>query len=221
VVVTAGHCVYDTDLIGENGQWNAHELFIPGFRDGKAPYGSFVARAGVVHSQWLLNDQIDSRFDAYDQAFLVLGRNEHGARAGDVAEQNIGLNEKGSQYAYEFGYPRASAAENRTGRPEFTGLRLAYCYGPAHADPGSADFPEPAGLWGNACVMGGGSSGGPRIVHFNRAAGVGTVAGVNTQGVYLNGSGAVCDDPAGCTRHLVGPQFTSSVTGPLLQAASR
>ena len=124
-------------------------------------------------------------------------------------------------HRHEFGYPRASAAPDRSGRPEFTGQRPAYCYGPARNDPGSADFPEPAGLWGDACVMGGGSSGGPRIVHFDPATGVGAVSGVNTQGVYLNGSGAVCDDPAGCVRHLVGPQFTEGVTGPLHRAAAR
>jgi hypothetical protein len=50
--------------------------------------------------------------------------------------------------------------------------------------------------------------------------GLGTVAGVDTQGVYLNASGAVCDDPAGCRRHLVGPQFRTAVTGRLYQAAA-
>ncbi|MEV7077961.1 hypothetical protein AB0N88_05375 [Streptomyces sp. NPDC093516] len=43
-VVTAGHCVNSSDLLGEDNQWTTNVMFVPGYRDGSAPYGKFVGR---------------------------------------------------------------------------------------------------------------------------------------------------------------------------------
>nr|WTC14160.1 peptidase [Streptomyces anthocyanicus] len=224
-VVTAAHCVNSTNLLGEDNRWTDNVMFVPGYRDGRAPYGRFTGRLGVADATWLSNDQIDSlTYDAYDQAFVVLNTDSRGHRVQDAvgAAQRIGLDRPGAGQVYEFGYPRAASDPAREGLPEYTGARLAFCTGTAREYPGSPDFPEPRGQWGNACVMGGGSSGGPRFAGFDPATGLGTVVGDNTQSGFFTGAGEACgyDDPA-CTRHLVGPQFTSAVTGPLYRAAAR
>ncbi|MBV2153174.1 serine protease [Kitasatospora sp. SUK 42] len=225
-VVTAGHCVNSPDLLGENDELLSNEMFVPGYRDGLAPYGRFVARAGVADATWLLNDEQNAlKYDAYDQAFLVLNTNTAGKRVQDAvgAAQRIGFDRPGSAPVHEFGYPReASGDPTRAGLPEYTGARLAHCVGQTREYPGTVEHPEPRGEWGAPCVMGGGSSGGPRVADFDPSSGIGTVVGDNTQGAFFDSSGRVCarGDEA-CTRHLVGPQFTSAITKPLYKAAER
>ncbi|WP_234435085.1 MULTISPECIES: trypsin-like serine peptidase [Streptomyces] len=224
-VVTAAHCVNSTDLLGDNNEWLSNQMFVPGYHDGLAPYGKFVARAGVADATWLLNNQQDAlKFDAYDQAFLVLNGNAAGKRVQDAvgAAQRIGFDRPGKASVHEFGYPReASGDPSRAGLPEFTGARLAYCAGQTREYPGTKDHPEPPGEWGSPCVMGGGSSGGPRITGLDPSSGIGTVVGDNTQGAFFDASGQVCErGTPSCTRHLVGPQFTSAITKPLYKAAA-
>ncbi|MEU3979191.1 hypothetical protein AB0F77_03630 [Streptomyces sp. NPDC026672] len=224
-VVTAGHCVNNTDLIGEDNQWSANVLFVPGYRDGAAPYGTFVGRTGVVGATWLENDQQDSaRFGGYDQAFVVLNPNAQGRSVQDAvgAAQRIGFDVPGDRTVHQFGYPRAASDPAREGLPEYTGERLAYCTGRAREVVGTPDFPSAEGIWGTECVMGGGSSGGPRIAGLDPRTGVGTVVGDNSEGGQLDAAGDSCDpwEPApDCTRHLVGPQFTSAITKPLYERA--
>ena len=222
-VVTAGHCVNDTDLVGNDNAWNGNELFIPGYHDGQAPYGKFVGRLGVADATWLANDQQNqAKFDAYDQAFVVLNPNQQGLRVQDAvgAAQRIGFDRPGGTDEFQFGYPRATSDPARDNLPEYTGEELAFCHGVAKQYPGTPDHPDSPGQWGPACVMGGGSSGGPRIADF--AYGIGTVVGNNTHaGFFTTGTDNVCTTPdhSGCTRYLVGPQFDSKITKPLYERA--
>ncbi|GHJ36654.1 peptidase [Streptomyces sp. TS71-3] len=219
-VVTAGHCVNNTNLLGEDNQWAANEMFVPGYHDGQAPYGKFVGRTGAVDATWLANDaQHGETYDAYDQAFVVLNPDGHGRAPQDVvgAAQKIGFDRPGNVRSTSFGYPRASADPAREGLPEYTGERLAYCSGQAREYPGSPDWPEPPGQFGPPCIMGGGSSGGPRITGLDPVTGVGTVVGDNTQGGFFDADGTPCpiDAHDDCARYLVGPQFTTTITKPL------
>ncbi|MEV0214730.1 hypothetical protein [Micromonospora sp. NPDC050695] len=224
-VVTAGHCVFSTDLLGEDGQWATNVMFVPGYSDGRAPYGKFVGRIGVADSTWLQNNAQDPKFDSYDQAFVVLNKNERGRTVQEVvgAAHDVGFDLPGAQLVFQFGYPRGASDKARAGLPEYTGRRLAYCTGHAREARGSADWPTPKGQWGAACVMGGGSSGGPRIAAFDPLSGLGTVVGVNTWAEYMDGvTRRVCEhDDENCARHLVGPQFTSAITKPLYDRAQR
>lgn len=187
--VTAGHCVHGFDLIGNDPRWTSNLLFVPGFKDNTRPYGSYVVRSVVTHRTWVADDQQSG----YDQAFLVLDR-----PAG--AAQPLAMDVPGGAASTELGYPRAAGQPGHQGRPEFTGQRVARCWGTA------AGAPED--LWGVACDMGGGSSGGPRLAHFDDRTGRGVVIGVDTQSAQLSG-----------VRHLVGPRFTAAVTGPLYRLA--
>ncbi|WP_344859407.1 hypothetical protein [Amycolatopsis ultiminotia] len=225
-IVTAGHCVNDTDLIGEHNAWNAHLMFVPGYHDGQAPYGKFAARYGVADATWLENDQQNgAKFDTYDQAFAVLGKNTEGKTVQDAvgSAQKIGFDLPGDAEVTQFGYPRAASDPAREGLPEYIGERLAYCTGQARHWTGTPDTPDSPDQWGTACVMGGGSSGGPRLRDFDAGTGLGTVVGDNTHAGFFAADGTPCDSGKtdGCTRFLAGPQFSRAVTEPLYAAAEK
>ncbi|MET9627217.1 hypothetical protein ABZX92_07110 [Lentzea sp. NPDC006480] len=182
--VTGGHCVHTANLIGQDPRWHSKLLFVPGFRDGARPFGEFAVRRVVVNQMWITDDQRSE----YDQAFLVLDKPSN-------VSENIAFGRPGDRPAHEYGYPRAAGQPGHQGRPEFTGQRLAQCWGTP------APHPDGENLWGVPCDMGGGSSGGPRISGN-------AVVGVNTQSFRLND-----------VRHLGGPQFSWQITVPLYQKA--
>ncbi|GAA2787806.1 trypsin-like serine peptidase [Crossiella cryophila] len=223
-LVTGGHCVHTADLLGRDPQWHEKVLWAPGFRDNTMPNGAFVARSLVVHRTWREDDQQSN----FDQAFVVLGPDAKGRKAEDgVIAQSLAIGLPGGLPATEFGYPRAARKPGHQGRPEFTGMRLAKCWGTPRRDLGDAEHPSSPDMWGLGCDMGGGSSGGPRIALLNDHLGLGAVVGVNTQGGYLDGKGNRCESPRpgqqpapGCTRFLTGPQFTPAITGKLYASAS-
>ncbi|MFS8097368.1 hypothetical protein LFM09_09515 [Lentzea alba] len=198
--VTGGHCVHTANLIGQDPRWHMKLLFVPGFRDGARPFGEFVVRSVVVSGTWITDDQQGE----YDQAFLVLDK------PSSVSE-NIAFGRPGDRPAYEYGYPRAAGQPGHQGRPEFTGQRLAQCWGTPARNPGHPEFPED-NVWGVRCDMGGGSSGGPRISG-------GAVVGVNTQSFHLDENGQWASPGEG-VRHLGGPQFSWKITAPLYLRAS-
>jgi hypothetical protein len=182
--VTGGHCVHTANLIGQDPRWHSKLLFVPGFRDGARPFGEFAVRRVVVNQMWITDDQRSE----YDQAFLVLD-------TPSAVSENIAFGRPGDRPAHEYGYPRAAGQTGHQGRPEFTGQRLAQCWGTP------ARHPDDENLWGVPCDMGGGSSGGPRISGN-------AVVGVNTQSFRLD------------VRHLGGPAFSWNITAALYQRAA-
>ncbi|MFB9902357.1 trypsin-like serine peptidase [Allokutzneria oryzae] len=200
--VTGGHCVHNFNLIGEDPHWMDNLYFVPGFRDGTMPHGGFVPRLVITSRTWVEVPESS----AHDQAFLVLNPGIDGRSAAETvgAGQEIAFDVPGAREAREFGYPRGASQPGHQGRPEFTGKRLAQCWGPAVENPGGA------GQFGVPCDMGGGSSGGPRFTGFDVNAGRGTVVGVNTQS-FRDGADI---------RHLGGPQFSATITRPLYDRAS-
>jgi hypothetical protein len=214
-LVTAGHCVHGMDLIGNDPQWTSKLLWVPGFRDNTRPYGSFVVRSAVISGTWFADDQQETD----DQAFLVVNPGKDGRKPAGVG-QRLAIDLPGNLPAQEFGYPRAAKKDGHQGRPEFTGQRLAHCWGTPKENPGSAELPIAKGQWGVPCDMGGGSSGGPRLTAFDEHTGRGTVVGVDTQSWYLDAQDKLClGDQSQCTRYLFGPQFSSAITGPLYARA--
>jgi V8-like Glu-specific endopeptidase len=61
LIATAGHCVYDKLF----GGWNNHIVFVPGYHDGIAPYGEWVATTAYVDNYWVSKEDPD-----VDVAFL-------------------------------------------------------------------------------------------------------------------------------------------------------
>jgi V8-like Glu-specific endopeptidase len=159
VVVTAAHCVKNG-----TGAWATNWTFVPGYANGKEPYGSFSASRFYVASQW--STQADND---YDVAFVrVNPASEGGAKvpvAQAVGGQGIAFGGQPTR-ATAFGYPAD---------PPYSGGRLYYCHGKLSPDPYHET--DDSGL---RCAMTAGSSGGPWLDGFSPAAGTGTITAVSS-----------------------------------------
>ena len=156
-VLTAGHCVNNGP-----GEFATRFIFVPAYRDGQRPYGSWTARRLLTPGPW--SDRGDVN---YDVGFAVL--NAQGGRhvTDVVGAQPIAFNSARGGYRYSFGYPSVGG---------YNGARLFYCRGTAQRDKyGSQDEGIP-------CDMTEGSSGGPWLSGFNPANGTGVLTSVNSFG---------------------------------------
>ncbi len=184
VVVTAGHCVYD------EGRFFGHKwVFVPGYRYGERPFGTFTAKWLGTTPQWRASENFN-----YDVGVAVVGRNERGQRlAAAVGGDEIAWGLSPKQTFDVYGYPVA--------RP-FTGATLERCLQTpllGH-DFESFFYPGPLDL-GVQCDLTPGSSGGGWAIHGNVL-----------NGVTSNGYG---DDPL--TNY--GPYFGKEVGRLFRQAA--
>jgi hypothetical protein len=64
LVATAGHCVFDEDI--QNGALD-NWVFIPGYYQGKAPWGIYVGKAAYTHYDFAVYEDFDS-----DYAFVTV-----------------------------------------------------------------------------------------------------------------------------------------------------
>ncbi|WP_242659295.1 trypsin-like serine peptidase [Thermostaphylospora chromogena] len=154
VVMTAGHCVQ------MNGVFHDNWVFVPGYDRGRQPFGTWVATRLITTPQWSVREDIN-----HDVAAAVVAP-VNGRRLTEVVGgQGIAFNQPRRQQMYSFGYP--------AGAP-FDGERLIYCSGRAIDDTVST---RDLGL---RCNMTGGSSGGPWLLAFNEATGLGVQNSVNS-----------------------------------------
>lgn len=160
LIVTAAHCVYDTDTQTwfNNNNW----VFIPAFSNYNGPYGTWTARSFLVNPAWISSGDYN-----YDVAFVALST-LNGRHIRDVVgAQGIAFNQPRSAYTYSFGYPSNLDS----------GLYLKSCVGFTRNSP----F-----LWNNyagqglSCNMGRGCSGGPWMQDVDDATGIGYVTSVNS-----------------------------------------
>jgi V8-like Glu-specific endopeptidase len=158
VVLTAGHCLNEGP-----GDYATNWAFVPAYDDGARPFGTYTARSLVTTSQWANSGDFD-----YDVGFAVMNTLDGQHLADVVGSQGIGFNQARGQLTYAFGYPAA--------RP-YDGTDIAYCHDTVFADTyyGSQDQ-------GMDCDMTGGSSGGPWLVGYDTASGLGTLNSVNSFG---------------------------------------
>jgi len=162
VVLTAAHCVTNG-----RGLWAVGWTFVPGYSDGREPYGQYTARRFFVSPRW----RGPAAGERYDVAFVQVtpaapngprGRRPRppaGLPIGFAASQTASL----AGQAYVFGYPAL--------RP-YTGLYPNYCAGPAVSSAirkGSERI---------ACAMTAGDSGGPWLTGFSPQTGLGTITAV-------------------------------------------
>jgi hypothetical protein len=155
VVWTAGHCVNEGP-----GAYATNWAFVPAYRDGSRPFGTWTARTLVTSSAWANQGDI-----SYDVAGAVMNTNGGSALTDVVGGRGIAFNYNRNQFYQSFGYPAA---------PPFNGQRLWVCESDLlTSDPSTS--PQTMGI---GCDMTGGSSGGGWIVG-------GSVHSVNSYG-YLN-----------------------------------
>jgi V8-like Glu-specific endopeptidase len=154
VVLTAGHCV----KLG--GAFHTNWIFVPGYDAGARPFGTWVATRLLTTPQW------DSREDlGFDVAAAVVAPLEGRSLTDVVGGQGVAFSQARRRQMYAFGYPAAAP---------YDGSRLVYCSGRAFDD-----FLLSRDL-GLTCNMTGGSSGGPWMLDFNEATGLGTQNSVNS-----------------------------------------
>ncbi|MFC4004662.1 trypsin-like serine peptidase [Prauserella oleivorans] len=156
VVITAGHCVkYE-------GSWHTDWIFVPGYHDGRAPYGEWPATRTLTTREWDEREDLD-----FDVGAAVVEPVQGRALTDVVGGQGIAFNGERNEHMYAFGYPAAAP---------YDGSELVYCSGPTFTDVlETRDH-------GMRCDMTGGSSGGPWFRNFDERAGLGVQASVNSFG---------------------------------------
>jgi V8-like Glu-specific endopeptidase len=149
LLITAAHCIND----GDGSGYKQDIVFIPGYRDGAAPYGIWTAQRLIVAPQWA-----DSADPDYDVGFIVLQ-----PRGGENIQQVLGANQLGHDTGYQnlvrvTGYPSSADAPitcaNWTSRQSATQLEF---------DCGGYT---------------GGTSGSPWVTGFDPRTRTGTIVGV-------------------------------------------
>lgn len=145
IIVTAAHCVYNTDTNSWYGGWT----FVPADRAGAAPFGVFPWAAAAVPPNWMAApDSVTGR--RYDVATIRLGNNGAGypvtAYTGWLGRAwNYGY----VQHLHAIGYP-----SNLYGSGSYTHICAA------------ETFAQTTDVLGMGCNMMHGSSGGPWIMAF-------------------------------------------------------
>jgi hypothetical protein len=154
LVWTAGHCLYGSELgLGFAANW----IFIPGYRDGQAPYGTWTATELLTTDGW--RNQANLRVDL---GAALLARDEQGRGIEDaVGARKIAFDERRDQTFEAYGYPTVDPNTPLLA-PNFNGERLFRCVSPRTATdrpPGHG----PATLE-IACDMTSGASGGSWVI---------------------------------------------------------
>lgn len=111
VVWTAGHCVFDDAGGGFATNW----MFVPGYKDGVAPYGEWPARRLATTKGW--RTAANLRFDL---GAAVVRRNASGRRlTGVVGGRGVGFDQPRDHLYQAFGYPAEPPPLEFTGEREF------------------------------------------------------------------------------------------------------
>ncbi|NBE97423.1 peptidase [Nonomuraea sp. KC401] len=154
VVLTAGHCVK------MGGAFHTNWVFVPGYDNGRRPFGTWAATRLLTTPQWNAREDIN-----FDIAAAVIAPLEGKTLVDVVGGQGVAFNQPRRQQMYAFGYPAAAP---------YDGSKLIHCSGRAFDDVAlSKDH-------GLTCNMTGGSSGGPWMLNFNESTGLGTQNSVNS-----------------------------------------
>jgi len=142
VVWTAGHCVNEGP-----GQYFTNWAFVPAYKDGARPYGTWTARTLLTTSPWQKSGDF-----SYDEGAAVVSTNG-GATLTDTigTPRGIGFDRPAQQHYLSHGYPAAGP---------FNGQRLWIC----EADLALRDTSAEPDTMGIGCDMTGGSSGGGWVV---------------------------------------------------------
>jgi steroid delta-isomerase-like uncharacterized protein len=139
VIFTAGHCIID------EGSRSSRFAFVPGYRNGSRPYGTFVATRLFWIQAWGRHGNF-----SYDVAAAVLGGSRKVGQV--VGTRGIKWNLPRQQNFVSYGYP--------AGLP-YNGEQLYNCPSPYRGQDRTTSPPRTQWI---TCDMTGGSSGGGWIV---------------------------------------------------------
>ncbi|WP_245674811.1 trypsin-like serine peptidase [Herbidospora cretacea] len=211
LVATAGHCVFDTD---DNDHMLNRWIFVPGYYQGKAPFGVYVAKQGFTHYDFDVYEDYDRdyafvtvyngvKFEATKSVsektykghggerwrdkgkWWILTVKDAGRLGDNVGGQGLAYNQKvGAGAVYAFGYP---AARHPDGNKAFTGVTPKWCYGKPNREvtDASLKIEEQIAI---TCSMTPGADGGPWLLKYSNARRLGYVNGVTSAFADSNGN---------------------------------
>jgi len=149
LLITAAHCING----GKGGGYRQDIVFIPGYRDGQAPYGVWVPARLLVAPQWMNSSDPD-----FDVGFIVL-EPDNGKNIEDV----LGANQLGIDPGYR-------NLVRVTGYPASEDAPVTCTSWTSEQSPSQLRF-ECGGFTG-------GTSGSPWVTHFDPRTQTGTIVGV-------------------------------------------
>ena len=158
VVLTAGHCVK------LDGAWHTDWVFVPGYDNGNAPFGTWSAKKTLTTPQWEASEDIN-----YDVGAAVVNPLDGQSLTDVVGGQGVAFNQARGQDMFAFGWPAADP---------YDGTKEIYCSGTTF----DAFISDGIGM---TCDMTGGASGGPWFLSFNEGDGTGVQNSVNSYKINL------------------------------------
>ncbi|MBB6351736.1 hypothetical protein FHU36_008319 [Nonomuraea muscovyensis] len=203
LVATAGHCVYDTD---GNRDVLDRWVFVPGYYQGKAPWGIYVGKQAFTHYDFDVYEDYDR-----DYAFVTVyngigftgvkqvsrkdyerftgpkrswgGRNyillsKDVGRLGDnVGGQGVSWNQPMGKVVRAFGYP---AGPHPDGNRPYSGVTPKTCYGKTTGKAVGASWLKIEEHIGLKCAVTPGYDGGPWLANYSNGKRLGYVNGVTS-----------------------------------------
>jgi V8-like Glu-specific endopeptidase len=184
-IVTAAHCIYDTT----NNRWYSNWVFSPSYRNGSAPYGTFVAQTCWVLTTWInLTGGFNiNTWSQHDVAVCKMRPNSAGTTLNNaVGWAGRQWNWPYARHFHILGYPfndYNDAAIANAGR------YLHACV--------AESFQQTTETRGAGCFVSRGMSGGPWLIGYAPTVATGAVDGVSS-GFFIG------------TQNLYGPRFNSN-----------
>ncbi|PJE94343.1 hypothetical protein CUT44_29280 [Streptomyces carminius] len=157
MVLTAGHCVNTGGNGSTAGQWMENWTYVPRYRDGSAPFGSFAAKEYRSFNGWVN----DSSF-AWDAAMVTTWPSGGDKLVDATGGHGLSWNYDRAQAVTVWGYP----VDRDSGQVQW------WCSGTTER-VGILD-----GRIQIKCDFGGGSSGGPWLREYSDSSGLGYANGV-------------------------------------------
>lgn len=131
LLITAAHCIHG----GPHGHYKRNMVFVPQYREGEAPRGSWTVKSMIVDHRWA-----DSADPDLDVGFLTVAP-LNGQNIEDVLGANkLGVNEGFSNVVWVIGYPAHGddpiSCINKTSKQNDNQMRFA-CDGYVNGTSGS------------------------------------------------------------------------------------
>ncbi|MER7504053.1 hypothetical protein AB0L05_05140 [Nonomuraea pusilla] len=203
LVATAGHCVYDTE---SNKAVLDNWVFVPGYYQGKAPWGIYVGKQAFTHYDFDAYEDYDRdyafvtvyngiHFDGVKQVdrkdferftgpkrswggrYYILLSKDAGRLGDNVGGQGFAWNQPTGKSVRTFGYP---AAPHPDGSRPYSGVTPKHCYGKTTAKALGASWLKIEEHIGLKCAVTPGYDGGPWLLNYNNAKRLGYVNGVTS-----------------------------------------
>jgi V8-like Glu-specific endopeptidase len=152
LVQTAGHCVHG----GAGGQWMNNWAFVPRYRNGARPFGTWYAYQLTSRTAWINSSNSDE-----DMGIAIMG---------DLNGQRIVNVVGGNGLRWNWGYSVSVTILGYPAGAPFTGELQYFCQGTTWNGHG-----QQVRAW---CNMTGGSSGGPWLQEYNDQNGLGYINSV-------------------------------------------